>query len=84
MVLAHVFIGDGGPAAGFMHPLLGPDHRTAMFSVGVLSARIGGRAIWTVPATFVSVMIVGGILGRQAGVCGIELACDFRSDSESH
>ena len=62
MMLAHVFVGDGGPAAGFIHPLLGADHLTAMFSLGVLSARIGGRAIWTVPATFVGVMIVGGIL----------------------
>lgn len=28
-----------------------------------ISAQMGGRAIWTVPATFVSVMAVGGILG---------------------
>lgn len=74
MMLAHVFVGDGGPAAGFMHPLLGADHLTAMFCVGVLSARIGGRAIWTVPATFVGVMIVGGILGVMSGrLPGIEL-----------
>jgi urease accessory protein len=29
----------------------------------MISAQIGGRAIWTVPATFVSVMAVGGVLG---------------------
>lgn len=63
MIWAHVFAGDAGPAAGFMHPLTGPDHLLAMFSVGVLSARIGGRAVWTVPAAFVGVMLVGGIMG---------------------
>lgn len=60
---AHVYVGDGGPAAGFMHPLTGPDHLLAMYAVGVLSAQLGGRAIWTVPAAFVLVMLVGGILG---------------------
>lgn len=65
VVWAHVFAGDAGPAAGFMHPLTGPDHFLAMFTVGVLSARIGGRAIWTVPATFVTVMLAGGIVGMS-------------------
>lgn len=63
VVWAHVYVGDAGPAAGFMHPLTGLDHLLAMFTVGVLSARIGGRAIWTVPAAFVTVMLVGGIIG---------------------
>jgi urease accessory protein len=53
----------GGFLSGFVHPVLGFDHFLAMLSVGILSAQIGGRAIWTVPATFVSVMAVGGILG---------------------
>ena len=35
----------------------------AMVSVGIISAQIGGRAIWTVPSTFVSLMIAGGIFG---------------------
>jgi urease accessory protein len=69
MVFAHVFAGDAGPGAGFMHPLTGADHLLAMFCVGVLSARIGGRAIWTVPGAFVAVMLVGGI----AGMSGLEL-----------
>lgn len=41
-------------------------HLVAMFSVGVLSALIGGRAIWSVPATFVIGVIGGGILGLAA------------------
>ena len=53
----------GGFLSGLVHPVLGYDHLLAMLSVGILSAQIGGRAIWTVPATFVSVMAVGGFLG---------------------
>ena len=34
-----------------------------MISVGILSAQIGGKAIWTVPLTFVSVMTIGGLFG---------------------
>lgn len=67
IVLAHVFASDAGPGAGFMHPLTGADHLLAMFCVGVLSARIGGRAIWAIPAAFVAVMLVGGIVGMLGG-----------------
>jgi urease accessory protein len=34
-----------------------------MLSVGILSAQMGGRAIWTVPLNFVSFMLVGGVFG---------------------
>jgi urease accessory protein len=54
---------DVGIFAGLLHPLLGLDHLMAMVTVGLLSAQMGGRAIWTVPATFVSVMALGGVLG---------------------
>ena len=54
---------DAGIFAGLLHPILGLDHLLAMVTVGLLSAQMGGRAIWTVPLTFVSVMAVGGILG---------------------
>ena len=53
----------GGFLSGLVHPVLGYDHLLAMLSVGILSAQIGGRAIWTVPATFVGIMAVGGALG---------------------
>lgn len=53
----------GGFLSGLVHPVLGYDHLLAMLSVGILSAQIGGRAIWTVPSTFVSVMAIGGMLG---------------------
>ncbi len=53
----------GGFVAGLTHPVLGFDHLLAMLSVGILSAQMGGRAIWKVPLTFVLVMLGGGILG---------------------
>jgi len=53
----------GSFLAGFTHPVLGLDHLLAMVSVGIVSAMIGGRAIWTIPATFVAAMAVGGLLG---------------------
>jgi urease accessory protein len=44
-----------------------------MLSVGILSAQMGGRAIWAVPATFVSVMAVGAIIGfKGIGIPGVE------------
>lgn len=64
--LAHEEIGGGaGFLAGLLHPALGFDHLLAMLSVGILSAQIGGRAIWYIPATFVLAMIVGAFLGIQ-------------------
>lgn len=65
VVLAHdgSNVPIGGFLVGLIHPVLGNDHLLAMLSVGILSAQIGGKAIWTVPATFVGVMAVGGALG---------------------
>lgn len=60
--VAHTGAGSGA-LAGFLHPLIGLDHLLAMVTVGLLSAQLGGRAIWTVPATFVGVMALGGLLG---------------------
>jgi urease accessory protein len=68
----------GSFIAGLAHPVLGVDHFLAMVSVGILSAQIGGRAIWTVPTTFVSVMAVGGLLGwLNVGLTSIELGIAF-------
>ena len=63
LVHAHTFTGMVGFYDGLSHPVLGIDHFLAMVSVGVVSAQIGGRAIWTIPATFVLMMIVGGTIG---------------------
>ena len=65
---AHTFTGMIGFYDGLSHPVLGLDHFLAMVSVGIISAQIGGRAIWTVPTTFVFIMIIGGILGIIAEI----------------
>lgn len=53
----------GSFLAGLTHPVLGLDHLLAMVSVGIVSAIIGGRAIWTVPSVFVIMMGIGGVTG---------------------
>ena len=57
----------GFHAAGFLHgtahPLTGLDHICAMIAVGLWAAQRGGRAVWLVPVSFVSMMLVGGTLG---------------------
>jgi urease accessory protein len=59
--------GAAGLAHGFMHPLGGIDHILAMVAVGLIAARLGGRALWLVPASFVITMAVAGLAGR-AGI----------------
>ncbi len=58
-----------GLVHGFMHPVGGLDHVLAMVAVGLFAAVIGGRALWLVPASFVSFMLVGGGLGMS----GVEI-----------
>jgi urease accessory protein len=45
------------------------DHVLAMVTVGLLAALLGKRALWAVPASFVAMMLVGGLLG----LAGIEV-----------
>jgi urease accessory protein len=52
-------------AGGFSHPLLGLDHILTMVAVGLWAAQMGGRALWAVPASFVGLMSVGGMLGMM-------------------
>jgi urease accessory protein len=67
MASAHVGVGDSsGFAHGFFHPLSGIDHILAMVAVGMLAANLGGRALWAVPLSFVSMMAIGGALGVLA------------------
>ena len=60
---AHTFTGMVGFYDGLSHPVLGLDHFIAMVSVGIISTQIGRKEIWTIPATFVFIMIVGGFIG---------------------
>lgn len=49
----------GSLMAGLSHPVFGADHVLAMVAVGLWAAQIGGRAVLAVPATFVTVMMLG-------------------------
>ena len=62
---------DGAPGFihGFLHPLGGVDHILAMVAVGLFAARLGGRALWLVPASFVVTMAAAGF----AGMAGLAL-----------
>lgn len=71
LIALHPTVADAhtgiGPAAGLIHglahPLGGPDHLLVMVAVGLWAAQRGGRALWALPGTFVSAMVVGGALG---------------------
>jgi len=66
---AHITGTAGGFGSGFAHPLTGPDHFLAMFSVGIWGAQMGGRSVWTLPVTFPLVMAAGGL----AAMLGLRL-----------
>lgn len=59
----------GSFMAGFSHPLFGLDHILVMVAVGLWAAQIGGKALWAVPAAFVTTMAIGFALA----VSGIAL-----------
>ena len=57
------FKAGAGFLEGLLHPVLGLDHFLAMLSVGIVSAQLGGRKIWTIPSMFVLAMICGAVTG---------------------
>jgi len=61
--------------AGFMHPLSGWDHLLVMLAVGLWAGKLGGKARWQLPVTFMLVMLLGAVLGMSGiGFSGIETA----------
>ncbi len=54
-----------GLASGIAHPLFGLDHLLAMVAVGLWAVQSGGRKLWALPAAFVSVMVLGGVMGMM-------------------
>jgi urease accessory protein len=71
MASAHVVAGAShGFAHGFSHPFSGIDHVLAMTAIGLFAVRLGGRALWLVPVTFVCVMALAGV----AGMAGVTVA----------
>ena len=65
MVYGHVGVESDGAGflAGLLHPVAGLDHFLAMLGVGIVSAQLGGRKIFTIPALFVLSMIGGAVFG---------------------
>ena len=61
--------GDAMFLQGLLHPLTGIDHLLTMLAVGVWAAQNGGRAIWLLPAAFITMLSGGAVLG----MAGIEL-----------
>lgn len=61
--------------AGFIHPLTGWDHLLVMLAIGIWASKLGGKARWQLPLTFLSIMTLGAILGL-AGITfsGVETA----------
>jgi len=59
---AHPGHAAAGFAGGLAHPFLGLDHMLAMIAIGLWAAQQGGRALWAIPAAFVSAMGLGGAL----------------------
>jgi urease accessory protein len=79
---AHTGVGDThGFWHGLQHPIGGLDHILAMMSVGLWAARIGGKALWVVPSSFVVAMAGSSVLGHfGVPLPGVEqgiLASDF-------
>jgi urease accessory protein len=65
--LAHTGHGDtAGLVHGLMHPVGGLDHILAMVLVGILAFQKGGRALWLLPLSFMTVMALAGLAGFAA------------------
>lgn len=65
-LMAHAGVGSvSGLQAGLTHPLHGSDHIVTMLAVGFWASQMGGRALWAVPVSFMSMLSVGAIVGLQ-------------------
>lgn len=60
---AHPGHGLDSAYTGFMHPLTGWDHLLVMLAIGVWAAKLGGKARWQLPLTFIAIMAMGAVLG---------------------
>jgi urease accessory protein len=60
---AHTGHGSSGFLTGLMHPFSGMDHQLAMLAVGLWAGQRGGRAIWLLPALFMSMLAAGAAAG---------------------
>jgi len=61
-LLAHPVPDGQGFHDGFTHPIFGLDHLLAMIAVGLLAVRMGGKALYVMPGSFLGSMLLGGLL----------------------
>jgi len=47
---------------GLSMPVHGLDHMLVTFAVGLIAVQIGGYALWSVPAAFSSLLLLGGLM----------------------
>jgi urease accessory protein len=52
-----------GLTDGLIHPFSGTDHLLAMLAIGIWASQIPDKAVWKLPATFIFVMLIGGLFG---------------------
>lgn len=57
--IAHTGTEVSGFMQGVMHPFTGADHLLAMFAIGLLAYRMGGRQQWALPVAFLISMLLG-------------------------
>jgi urease accessory protein len=70
---AHIGVHDAATFAdGAAHPLTGLDHIAVMVAVGLWAALKGGKALFAWPLAFVGAMIIGSLVGPQAGLPFVE------------
>jgi len=75
IAFAHPGHGLESAYAGFMHPMTGWDHLLVMLAVGVWAAKLGGKARWQLPITFMGMMMFGSVLGIAGmSFSGVETA----------
>jgi urease accessory protein len=61
--------------AGFMHPLTGLDHLLVMLAIGIWANKLGGKARWQLPLTFLICMTLGAVSGLSGiNFSGVETA----------
>ncbi len=65
VAIAHPGHDVSGFSAGLMHPFSGIDHLLAMLAVGLWAAQGGGKKIWLLPATFMSMLAIGAAIAMR-------------------
>jgi urease accessory protein len=50
---------------GLFHPLMGLDHILAMIAVGLWAAQLGGSALWRLPLSFMSMMVLAAVIAAN-------------------